>query len=275
LTRRRAFTLIELLVVIAIIAILAAILFPVFASAKAAAKRVVAMSNAKEIGLSMKMYNGDNDDGNVVSWWEWTVPLVPYLKNNDIFLDPLSTAKKTELVTYTAADGCMMWDGAGSDYGVRGTPIIGTYPNNDPWGTGDPAVGCSKTEPSIYGNFIKNEELLGNYGYSPTYVGTGGFNESTMESPSEVIYIAMGRAKEERTDDHPLGFDAYPYLEYKATTWAEVFQSLASRHVDGQVVIFGDTHTKYVKFKWLKSDAGRKALVPGVASRNLGDNDPW
>ena len=59
---KRAFTLIELLVVIAIIAILAAILFPVFAQAKAAAKKTSALSNQKQIGLALIMYMGDYDD---------------------------------------------------------------------------------------------------------------------------------------------------------------------------------------------------------------------
>jgi len=59
---KRAFTLIELLVVIAIIAILAAILFPVFAQAKAAAKKTAGISNQKQIGLGMIMYCGDWDD---------------------------------------------------------------------------------------------------------------------------------------------------------------------------------------------------------------------
>jgi prepilin-type N-terminal cleavage/methylation domain-containing protein len=68
-TRKRGFTLIELLVVIAIIAILAAILFPVFAQAKEAAKRTSCLSNSNQIGKAMLMYMGDNDD---------KVPLVMY-----------------------------------------------------------------------------------------------------------------------------------------------------------------------------------------------------
>jgi prepilin-type N-terminal cleavage/methylation domain-containing protein len=59
---RRAFTLIELLVVIAIIAILAAILFPVFAQAKEAAKKTHCVSNTKQTALACMMYAGDNDD---------------------------------------------------------------------------------------------------------------------------------------------------------------------------------------------------------------------
>lgn len=59
---RRAFTLIELLVVIAILAILAAILFPVFARAKAAAKQSVCLSNIKQQGTATGLYMADADD---------------------------------------------------------------------------------------------------------------------------------------------------------------------------------------------------------------------
>lgn len=60
--KTNAFTLIELLVVIAIIAILAAILFPVFAQAKESAKKSTCLSNAKQLGTATYLYFGDNDD---------------------------------------------------------------------------------------------------------------------------------------------------------------------------------------------------------------------
>ncbi|MFZ4507266.1 MAG: prepilin-type N-terminal cleavage/methylation domain-containing protein [Fimbriimonas sp.] len=60
--KRKAFTLIELLVVIAIIAILAAILFPVFAQAKESAKRTSELANMKQLALGNIMYSADYDD---------------------------------------------------------------------------------------------------------------------------------------------------------------------------------------------------------------------
>jgi prepilin-type N-terminal cleavage/methylation domain-containing protein len=60
--RRRAFTLIELLVVIAIIAVLAAILFPVFAAARSAARRTTCISNLRQVGLALQMYRQDYDE---------------------------------------------------------------------------------------------------------------------------------------------------------------------------------------------------------------------
>ncbi len=77
---KRAFTLIELLVVIAIIAILAAILFPVFAQAKVAAKKTSSLSNVKQQGTCTAIYTADNDDtfplafgsqGNTYYWNYW------------------------------------------------------------------------------------------------------------------------------------------------------------------------------------------------------------
>jgi prepilin-type N-terminal cleavage/methylation domain-containing protein len=103
---KRAFTLIELLVVIAIIAILAAILFPVFAQAKSAAKKTAAISNAKQINLSYQMYSTDADDHFPIALYNGTfdasqdsnatVISRPYVKSEDLYFDPMDPAPKKE-----------------------------------------------------------------------------------------------------------------------------------------------------------------------------------
>jgi len=101
--KRKAFTLIELLVVIAIIAILAAILFPVFAQAKVAAKKTSSLSNNKQTVLAELMYGNDYDDEmvlatqNTATWnnlpplqhsdnWVWLCQ--PYIKSLRLMVDP-------------------------------------------------------------------------------------------------------------------------------------------------------------------------------------------
>jgi prepilin-type N-terminal cleavage/methylation domain-containing protein/prepilin-type processing-associated H-X9-DG protein len=94
---KRAFTLIELLVVIAIIAILAAILFPVFAQAKAAAKKTADLSNFNQIGKAIMLYANDNDDRTMhvdhATEYGWYQPLYPYVKSADAFRTPAYTRK--------------------------------------------------------------------------------------------------------------------------------------------------------------------------------------
>jgi len=92
---RRAFTLIELLVVIAIIAILAAILFPVFSQARENARKASCLSNMHQIDLGNLQYVQDYDEKfplNRFDWpnvpYTWREAVQPYIKNLDVFKDP-------------------------------------------------------------------------------------------------------------------------------------------------------------------------------------------
>lgn len=121
---KRAFTLIELLVVIAIIAILAAILFPVFAQAKVAAKKTASISNMKQQSLSTAIYTADYDDVFPMHAYVnagasfpddrvyWPQAIQPYMKNWQILRDPLQSV---------------------NPFGIWGSPTLGWYYNWMRW----------------------------------------------------------------------------------------------------------------------------------------------
>src|SRR5438309_1184889 len=104
-TRRSdGFTLIELLVVIAIIAILAAILFPVFAQAREKARQIACLSNTKQLATAYMMYVQDYDETFVFSvrWGGagqgWGGHLYPYVKNRQVFACPDDSADRPDWV---------------------------------------------------------------------------------------------------------------------------------------------------------------------------------
>jgi prepilin-type N-terminal cleavage/methylation domain-containing protein len=159
---RRAFTLIELLVVIAIIAILAAILFPVFAQAKFAAKKTTSLSGLKQIALGLQIYSNDFDDVAVPDYGysdgsipgdtnpyhyttTWVGRTLPYVKSKDLYFDTLlgkpdftKTYQDPYYPTYTSYTYSWSWittfslnvDGYSHSYagtGPCGTSASGAY----------------------------------------------------------------------------------------------------------------------------------------------------
>jgi prepilin-type N-terminal cleavage/methylation domain-containing protein len=151
--RPTGFTLIELLVVIAIIAILAAILFPVFAQARDKARQAGCLSNEKQLALAISMYRQDYDGYNPFAGWspsnvfdtEWHFTIQPYLKNVGVLRCPGDPTFRDErpisylfnnMVSYMRqtiseagverpAEVVVLWDGHGPDYGK-------TIPNPPP-----------------------------------------------------------------------------------------------------------------------------------------------
>ena len=114
--QRRAFTLIELLVVIAIIAILAAILFPVFAQARDKARSIACLSNTKQLALGVIQYSQDYDETLPVAGynaqcrgrWQWQI--YPYVKNEQVFTCP-NISQRPWLAAVSNQAGCS--NGAG------------------------------------------------------------------------------------------------------------------------------------------------------------------
>jgi|YelNatPaOPRAMG01_1025707.scaffolds.fasta_scaffold63784_2 prepilin-type N-terminal cleavage/methylation domain-containing protein/prepilin-type processing-associated H-X9-DG protein len=163
--RNRGFTLIELLVVIAIIAILAAILFPVFANARDKARQTACLNNLKQIGSALESYLSDWDQTmpNALSygrWWtwhtaEWGVTAAQfYDKKNPWFLpDKLAPYIRTEAIWF-----CPNVDpdrpiviGQSFTYAQNGTTYIFNYGTAPPPGI--------PPDPNGYGKIIGGREL--------------------------------------------------------------------------------------------------------------------
>jgi prepilin-type N-terminal cleavage/methylation domain-containing protein len=173
-----AFTLIELLVVIAIIAILAAILFPVFTQAKVAAQRTVALSNAKQIALATEMYSNDNDDALMKSYYgfppsgqqwptiyyDWRHALDSYLsKSKGLLGDPTNQFKAESF-----------WSRSYQDT---------TTPANNVFRPG---------------NFAVNGEIIGFANgdlNSPQWTPSGLDSKSSIEEPSDTIMLVPNRSR--------------------------------------------------------------------------------
>lgn len=173
--KHRGFTLIELLVVITIIAILAAILFPVYAQAREKARTASCTSNLKQIGLALKMYAQDYDNTNPLmfsgawghpeTYCRWQEAIQPYAKNTGIYrcpsgpleLDPYSSLPMSYgMNTFNFSDGySSFWYGL-SDAAIQdpsGTIWVADSADGSYWvGSGDTFV-----RPVPYVDYRHNE----------------------------------------------------------------------------------------------------------------------
>lgn len=240
---KRAFTLIELLVVIAIIAILAAILFPVFAQARESARKSSCLSSQKQNGLAAIMYAQDYDETyvQVVDWnqriptWfngipNWTVLLMPYIKD-----------------TYKVVE----W-GCASAHNPR-----------SPWGElPDPNLGGKTADGSPGPDYSYNH----NFGNADGHGGSAVLTSlASVVQPSETIMIAEcgtvgGLSNRFGTYMTPWWYDHYYYdfgpLEGASAWWRPPVAHNSSNN-DGSInMAFADGHAKNMKLSSFISLSG-------------------
>lgn len=177
---KKGFTLIELLVVIAIIAILAAILFPVFAQAKVAAKKTADLSNVRQNATAAIMYAGDQDD--TLPQYKWpefytiATKVLPYTKNKEIFKIPSSPYK------------------VGTVQQKQGRNPFGNFvsPPSDPCiGLGTSTAGAANLYNDIYPplDYAWNDSVNNNFGVREGAC-TGGFDSGMTMTNSKVTDVA-------------------------------------------------------------------------------------
>jgi prepilin-type N-terminal cleavage/methylation domain-containing protein/prepilin-type processing-associated H-X9-DG protein len=258
--KQKAFTLIELLVVIAIIAILASILFPVFARARENARRASCMSNLKQIGLGVMMYVQDYDDtypsadryvsgsSGAQTFWFWDIE--PYVKDFRTFVCPSSGQG------FGPASASYDWDRYDHDY-VKG----GNYGAN--------LLVMRYESSSYYPNFkmasvssAASTYLImdsGYYAISPYYV----------KGPYSWFYLP---------GDGGLGVSKSSSL---ADRLEDDFNN--GRHFQGVNIVFADGHVKWLKREKVYDEAKKltdKGLSynphPGDTSLTYAsDWNPW
>ena len=240
--RYGAFTLIELLVVIAIIAILAAILFPVFARARENARRASCSSNLKQIGLGLLQYTQDYDEQLVGGYYggsdgysykngayKWMDAIQPYVKSTQLFTCPSD-------IEITAT---------GRTYTTKFVPVT------------DPAfpTGAISTLFGSYGiNGCYSNGPQGQTGYGPA-----GVSLAAVESPATTYWAAdstVNTAAGAGRGKYRFGFDTRPTVTPvgAAPNLLSLFNAgnnygaaLSARHLETINVLYNDGHVKALK----------------------------
>lgn len=220
---KKGFTLIELLVVIAIIAILAAILFPVFAQAREKAMQTSCLSNLKQLGTGLTLYKDD---------WDETYPPI-VIQENGQFIDMTTAANKTKYPNYPGAYGCVMC----------------IPPNCNSFGASiDNHYFCWMDSIFPYVKNVdmyvcpSNEGCIG-YGINPQMAEVA---ETQVKNSSEKVFASDTIGINESPDDDYWGI---------VNTYSCTFENdmafpanwYAWRHNKGTNYLFGDGHAKYFK----------------------------
>lgn len=251
---RSAFTLIELLVVIAIIAILASILFPVFARARENAKRASCQSNLKQIGLGIQQYVADYDgqippQQLVNPTVYWPTLILPYIKSSQLFTCPSynpggSFAPDPTLINTSAGSAKKSF----CDWG-RNDGSSSSYPDRF---LGDQTYGRNiiPTDSWVTPGFTGGNKSGFVQGISTT--GTS-INEAAVEDPAGTIHIFDVMAGSAAAVGNMCNGSSTSLSSIRAEANTDHYANSetskpAYRHFSGFNALFGDGHVKWRKY---------------------------
>jgi len=273
------FTLIELLVVIAIIAILAAILFPVFATAREKARQTSCLSNEKQLGLGISQYLNDFDETMPSGTWSWGAgcgwagQVYPYVKSTGAFMCPDDVQAANPTVSYAInANLTPLPNGQYSEHGLlisqmaapSRTVMLAEVANNT-LGSGNYAAASGAGFAGHNYNLATTGDIVSsNVPSSPGGVGVGlsadpsGDNESNSgggvpTTAANAMKWATGYPRGCPTSGASNGFDT------------NGFTGALGRHNGGACYVFADCHVK-----WLPSNnvsAGAANATVSVANQ--------
>lgn len=263
--RQDGFTLIELLVVIAIIAILASILFPVFAQAKERAKTILCLSNCKQIGIASMLYAGDSDD-QLPAWMDYYVAYysgAPEPAEGTTILDYWHAKLQPYVKTgnFSSADAANLT-------GVWHCPEAGDRGDMQYFLNSDGLTWSNRLSFS-YG--YNSEIAYGNYPYLlgvPGSTNTGvkyrypKFSE--MDEPAQTVFIGDGGGYNGRIAT-PYAFNCWQKRAYTNVpapspdgSYGYECWEVPDRHNNGANYVFCDGHAKFL----LAADAYPKPVNP-------------